>query len=449
MIKARISILIVGVEQARRQGLSETLGKEYAVSAAADGIEATRLLTQRGFDLIITDERVPRHGGLEFIKLLREEMPETPVVLLGAGDSAGGALEALELGAEYCAAWTPKSHEELRLIIGKALHLRALRDLNLLHQYDDEAGLPAEIIAHSKEMKHVLAQAEQVAGQSTSVLLTGEPGTGKETVARFIHRRSQRREGPFAVVRCAAPSEAFLESELFGQEKGTDSGASQCRRGRLELAHGGTLFLDDAGSLGSGLQLRLLRLVREGKLERIGARRSLYVDVRVIAATHRDLQGQVQAGTFREDLFDRLNEFPIHIPPLRERREAILPLAEHFARQTARRIGRTFTGINVDAASLLYQHEWPGNVRELANAVERALIVAKSEAIRPEELPLPVGSGTAPLLPGDSLAGMERAAIIDALARNSGHRRKTAAELGISLRTLQYRLKDYGLVAKE
>jgi DNA-binding NtrC family response regulator len=358
-------------------------------------------------------------------------------------------VEALDLGAEYCPAWALKNHEALRLIIGRALHSRALRDLNLLHRHDDEAEFSADIIAHSQEMKRVLAQAGQVAGQSTSVLLSGEPGTGRETVARFIHRLSQRREGPFVAIQCAAPSESFLEGELFGQEKGAGGGASPSRRGKLELAHGGTLFLDEAGNLGAGLQVKLLHLLRDGKLERVGGKRAIPVDVRLITATHKDLQRLARAGTLREDLFDRLNEFPIHIPPLRGRREAILPLAEHFARQAARRIGRNFTGINVDAADLLYQHDWPGNVRELANAVERALIVAKSDAIRPEDLPVPIRGGTADFSPSESLAGIEKTAIIDALARNSGHRRKTAAELGISLRTLQYRLKAYGLIARE
>jgi DNA-binding NtrC family response regulator len=449
MSKAKHSILIVDDEQAQRQGLSGALGKEYAVVAASDGVEATQLLAQRSFDLIITDERMPRMGGIELIKWVCEKTPETPVILLAAGDSVEAAVEALGLGVEYRLAKPLKDLEELRLVIGKVLHWRALRDLNLLHQADTEAKFPPEIIARSKEMQRVLKMAEQVAAQSTTVLLTGESGTGKEAVARFIHRHSQRSEGPFVAVNCAPLSESLLESELFGHEKGAIAAASQSRRGRLELAHGGTLFLDEVGSVGASLQVRLLRVLGEGKLERIGSTRAIHVDVRVIAATHKDLQPLIQAGTFREDLFYRLNEFPIHIPPLRERREAILPLAEHFARQAARRMGRPFTGINVDAASMLYQHDWPGNVRELANAMERALIVAKSDVIKPEELPLPIGGRPPGTAQGESLAGMEKAAIIEALARNGGHRRKTAGELGISLRTLQYRLKEYGLIGNE
>jgi DNA-binding NtrC family response regulator len=449
MSKAKSSILIVGGDQAQGQGLSATLGKEHVVSTVSTGAEATHLLAQRGFDLIIAHERAPGLGGTQFLKWAREEIPETPVIFLAAGDSAEVALEALELGAECRPAALLKHHEELRSIIGRALRCRALRDLNLLCEADTDVAFPAEIIARSKEMQRVLAQAEQVAPQSTSVLLTGEPGTGKESVARFIHRRGQRREGPFVVIHCAASSESFLESEIFGQEKGAGDAGSQCRRGRIELAHGGTLFLDEAGSLGAGLQDKLLSVIRDRKLERAGGKRAFHIDVRVIAATGKDLRKLAQTGAFREDLLDRLSEFPIRIPPLRERREAILPLAEHFARQAARRMGRSFTGINVDAASLLYQHDWPGNVRELANAMERALIVAKTDVIRPEELPLPIGGGPAASAPGESLAGMEKSAIIDALARNSGHRRKTATELGISLRTLQYRLKEYGLIVKE
>jgi DNA-binding NtrC family response regulator len=449
MTQAKQSILIVDDEPAQRQLLSGSLGKDYAVITAADGAEAVQLLSRRSFDLVIADERMPRMSGIELIKWVRERSPETPVIVLTAYGAVETAAEAIKLGAEEYLTKPLKNLDELRWVVGKALRQRALRDRNLLHQAETDLQFPADIIARSKEMQTVLKLADQVAAQSTTVLLTGESGTGKEVVARFTHRRSTRCDGPFVAVNCAALTESLLESELFGNEKGAFTGATQSRRGRFELAHRGTLFLDEVGEMGVNLQVKLLRVLQEQLFERVGGGRTLMVDVRVIAATNRDLHQALQAGTFREDLFYRLNLFPIPIPPLRERREDILPLAEHFARQSAKRMGRSFTGINVEAASILYEYGWPGNVRELANAVERALIVAGNDVIRPGDLPLRPAGQPAGMARAVPLATIEKAAIVESLARNDGDRRRTADELGISLRTLQYRLKDYGMIKKE
>ncbi len=449
MTQAKHSILIVDDEPAQRQLLSGFLQKDYTIVAAADGLEAVQLLSQRSFDLIITDERMPRMGGIELIKWAREKTPETPIIVLTAHGSVETAVEAVKLGAEEYLTKPLKSLEELLLVVGKVLRQRALRDLSLLHQADTEMQFPPDIIARSKEMQRVLKLADQVAAQSTTVLLTGESGTGKEIVARFIHRRSPRCEGSFVAVNCAALTESLLESELFGHEKGAFAGAIQSRRGRFELAHGGTLFLDQVGEMGVNLQVKLLRVLQEQQFERVGGGRTIMVDVRVVAATNKDLNQALQAGTFREDLFYRLNLFPIHIPPLRDRREDILPLAEHFAHQIAKRMSRSFTGINVEAASILYEYGWPGNVRELANAVERALIVAGNDVIRPGDLPLRPAGQPAGLARGVPLAEIEKAAIVESLTRNDGDRRKTADELGISLRTLQYRLKEYGMIHRD
>ncbi len=446
MTETKRSILIVDDEPAQRQMLTGSLGKDYAVVPAADGLEAVQLLSQRSFDLIVTDERMPRMGGIELIKWVRERAPEIPIVVLTAFGSVETAVEAIKLGAEEYLTKPLKNLEELRLVVNKALRQRTMRDQTLLHQAEEEMQFPADIVARSKEMQHVLKLADQVAFQTTTVLLTGESGTGKEVVARFIHRRSPRASAPFVAVNCAALTESLLESELFGHEKGAFTGAVQSRRGRFELANGGTLFLDEVGEMGVNLQVKLLRVLQEQQFERVGGARAIMVDVRVIAATNRDLQKALQAGTFREDLYYRLNVFPIHIPPLRERREDILPLAEHFAHQISKRMGRAFTGVNVEAASFLYEYGWPGNVRELANAIERALIVAGNDVIRPGDLPLRPAGQPEGVPRSVSLAEIEKTAIVEALARFDGDRRKTARELGISLRTLQYRLKEYGMI---
>jgi transcriptional regulator with PAS, ATPase and Fis domain len=294
-------------------------------------------------------------------------------------------------------------------------------------------------------MKQIFRLAGQVAQQPTTVLLTGESGTGKEVVARFIHSRSPRRDHAFIAVNCAAIPETLLESELFGHEKGAFTGATQIRRGRFELADGGTLFLDEIAEMGFGLQAKLLRVLQEQQFERIGSDRTLTVDVRVIAATNKDLAHCIANKSFREDLYYRLNVFPIHIHPLRERRDDILPLAQSFARKISHRMGKPVPLISPDSGELLRSYDWPGNVRELANAIERALIVSRSDSIEAEDLPMKQEAGSAKSTRTGLLAQMERTAILESLGRNKGDRKITSEELGISLRTLQYRLKEYGV----
>jgi DNA-binding NtrC family response regulator len=445
----KCTVLVIDDEPAQRQFLSGALSREYAVVSAANGLEATQLLSRRSFDLVITDERMPGMGGIELIRWMREKTPETPVIVMTAYGSVETAVEAIKLGAEEYLIKPLKSPDELRLVVARVLRGRALRDQSLLHQEETEATFPKDIVAESEGMKRVLRLAGQVAAQSTTVLLTGESGTGKEVVARFIHRRSPRRETAFVAVNCAAITETLLESELFGHEKGAFTGATQGRRGRFELANGGTLFLDEVAEMGPNLQAKFLRVLQEQQFERIGGDRSIMVDVRVVAATNRDLTQAIADRSFREDLFYRLNVFPIHIPPLRERRDDILPLAKHFVERLSARMGRPAPSFSQEATGLLHRHGWPGNVRELSNAIERALIVAGVQTIEPEDLPMQLNvEPTAPPRQG-SLADIERAAIIEALARNAGDRRLTADELGISLRTLQYRLKEYGVAGRD
>jgi DNA-binding NtrC family response regulator len=444
------TILVVDDEPAQRQLLSTSLSGEYAVTTAANGVEATQLIAARSFDLVITDERMPDMGGIELLRWAAERVPEIPFIILTAYGSVGTAVEAMKLGAQEYLTKPLKSPEELRLVVKKALSQRALRDKTVLHQVEMEAQYPADIVAHSPAMRRVLDLAAQVASLPTTVLLTGESGTGKEVVARFIHRRSQRSGEAFVPVNCAAITETLLESELFGHEKGAFTGAVQSRRGRFELAHQGTLFLDEVGEMSVSVQAKLLRVLQEQQFERLGGTRTIIVDVRIIAATNKDLRRALEDRSFREDLYYRLNVFPIHISPLRERQDDILPLAAYFAHLIASKIGRPFRSFTPEAQAVLYRHEWPGNVREMKNAVERALIVAVNGEIAAADLPLE-RTGTKPALGRRpiTLADIEKEVILEALALNQGERRATAEQLGISLRTLQYRLKDYGIAGND
>jgi DNA-binding NtrC family response regulator len=445
----KFSILVVDDEAGQRQFISGSLAKEYEVVTAANGIEASQLLSHRGFSLVITDERMSDMDGIELIRWMREHSPETPAIVLTAYGSVETAVEAIKLGAEEYLTKPLKSPEELRVIVGKVLRSRAIRDRSQLHQEEMEAALPLDVVADSESMKRIFRLAEQVAQQPTTVLLTGESGTGKEVVARFIHRRSPRRDHTFIAVNCAAITETLLESELFGHEKGSFTGASQTRRGRFELADGGTLFLDEIAEMGAGLQAKLLRVLQEQQFERIGSDRTMTVDVRVIAATNKELAKCIADNSFREDLYYRLNVFPIHISPLRERRDDILPLAESFSKKISARMGKTAASIGPEAAELMRSYDWPGNARELANAIERALIVSQTGSIEIEDLPLKQELGTGKLARPGLLAQIERTAILESLSRNKGDRRAAAEELGISLRTLQSRLKEYGIAGRD
>ncbi len=450
MEKVKFSILIADDEASQRQLMRAVLEKDFSVVTAANGEEARQLLTHKSFDLVITDERMPVMTGSELIRWMKEHAPETPVIVLTAFGSIQTAVEAIKLGAADYLSKPLKSPDELRLVVSRLLDQRILQNERLVQRADSEIYFPiADIVAESQAMKDALQLGARVAPQTTTVLLTGESGTGKEVLARFVHRASPRSEAPFVALNCAALSETLLESELFGHEKGAFTGATQTRQGRFELAHGGTLFLDEIAEMNLDLQAKLLRVLQEREFERVGGTRTITVDVRVIAATNRDLAGWLKEGHFREDLFYRLSVFPIHLPPLRERREDIVPLAEHFLSKLVKRMGTGSRTISSEARSILRHHDWPGNVRELQNAVERALIISQTEEITPDDFPVQI-AGTLPQ--GDSLgtlAEIEKTAILKALEFNHGDRRRTAEQLDISRRTLQYRLKEYGLTARD
>jgi DNA-binding NtrC family response regulator len=445
----KIAILVVDDEPGQRQFIGGALSREYEVTTAANGVEASQILTHQSFSIVITDERMPDMGGVELIRWMREHSPETPVIVLTAYGSVETAVKAIKLGAEEYLIKPLKSPEELRMVVAKVLSRRNMRDQNLLHRQEVDAAFPPDIIAESESMKNALLLADQVAAQPSTVLLTGESGTGKEVVARFIHRRSQRRDSAFVAINCAAIPETLLESEMFGHEKGAFTGAAQTRRGRFELADGGSLFLDEVADMGMNLQVKLLRVLQEQQFERIGSNRSIKVDVRIIAATNKVLPRAIKENSFREDLYYRLSVFPIALPPLRERREDIIPLAKHFLQRLSLRMGKPVPPLAPEAEEVLCRHDWPGNVRELANAIERALIVTQSGTIARENLPMKLESEL-PLSSGAGLlAQVEQKTILDAISRHKGDRRAASEELGISLRTLQYRLKDYGIAGKE
>ncbi len=440
------TILVVDDEPAQRQFLRAAL-RSHEVVAVASGEEARQLLAQRSFDLVITDQRMPGMSGLDLLHWIKDQTPETPVILLTAYGTIDSAVEAVKLGAEDYLIKPVQSPDELRLTVARTLDKKTLAVRDRLYRAAEEAEFPPDIVAESSAMRTVLRLADQVAPQPTSVLLTGESGTGKEVIARHVHRRSPRAEEAFVAVNCAALAETLLESELFGHEKGAFTGATQAKQGRFELASGGTLFLDEIGEMGFSLQSKLLRALQEQTFERVGGTRTISVDVRVIAATNRDLARALEEKSFREDLYYRLNVFPIHLPPLRDRREDILPLARHFIAKLAPRMGKPVEGLSREAEHCLLTYPWPGNIRELQNAIERAMIVSSGTRIETGDLPIPSEGGSGPAAGRGTLAELEKAAILEALERNDGDRRETAAELGISLRTLQYRLKEYGKVS--
>lgn len=444
-------VLVADDEPAMRQLLSAILEEEgFEVVRAADGKEAIDLLRVRHFDLVLTDERMPHVNGLQVLKTLQETSPETPCIFLTAFGTIEHAVEAVKLGAYQYLLKPLNSPDELRSVVAKAMSHRELLSQKEVRRREEESIYPFEdMVVVDPAMRRVVEMAVHVASGLSTVLLLGDSGTGKEMIARLIHHRSTRADKVFVAVNCAALPENLLESELFGHEKGAFTGAVQQRAGRFELASGGTLFLDEIGELPLLLQAKMLRVVQEMKYERLGGVRTLEADVRLIAATNRNLEESVKNRSFREDLYYRLNVFPIFLPALKDRPQDILPLAEHFLRKLAPRVGKAAKPLSAEARRRLESYSWPGNVRELANMMERALILSRSESIGIEDLTLPgkMGTGPEPTLPDagpKKLAEVEKEAILKALKANGDHRGKTAEALGISLRTLQYKLKEYG-----
>jgi two-component system response regulator FlrC len=439
-------VLIVDDEPGIRSFLAEVLkGEGHVVTTAADGEEASRLLDQRGFHLVITDLRMPRVDGMTVVRKVRSESPDTEVIVLTGNATVATAVEAMRLGAFDYLVKPLSGPDELRLVVGRALERKRLREDRQRSQRGPDTS--DEFVAHDPGMLAVVAQVDKVAATDATVLLFGESGTGKELLAQRLHRRSRRREGPFVAVNCAALSDTLLESEIFGHERGAFTGATATRRGRFELADGGTLFLDEIAELRPGLQAKLLRVLQDYRFERVGGSRTIEVDVRVVAATNRNLEEAQLEGTLRADLYHRLAVFPIRLPPLRERTGDILPLARHLLQRIGRQLGRRDLALDPAAETALLTYTWPGNVRELANLLERAAILADGSTLTVGHLAIPAAA-QAPAFPttfDGTLEELEREAIKRALAAEGGHRKNAAARLGIGLRTLYEKLKAFGL----
>ena len=421
---------------------------DFDVVEATDGAEALRLLERHEVDCVLTDLRMPGADGMAVLARTRQVQPDAAVLVLTAYGTIEGAVDAMRAGAADFLTKPVDSPEVLVMAVQRALGERRLRLENERLRRQEPATLPVvDVIQADPRTKEVMRLVEAVAPTRSTVLFTGESGTGKEVFARAVHELGSQ-GAPFVALNCAALPRELLESELFGHEKGAFTGAAARRQGRFELAGDGTLFLDE---LGMSLQAKLLRVLQEGVFERVGGTRTLRFGGRVIAATNRDLRARVAEGAFREDLFYRLNVFPIPIPPLRKRPADILPLAEHLLGRLALRAGGAALTIDTEAAGLLTAYPWPGNVRELANVLERATILARDGALLPELLPVEIAENAVAAATdgdGNSLRDLERQAIVDALDGFGGNRRQAADRLGISLRTLQYRLREYGLARK-
>jgi len=449
MAKLKASILVVDDEPAMRLLLSSILKDEgHNVTAAATGEEALHLIATRHYHLVLTDLKMPGISGLELLEQVMRDDPGTAVIILTAFGTVEGAVEAMRKGAVHYLLKPLANPDELRLTVRRVLEERRVTDEATTLRQATEAVFPfGEIVAGDAKMQDALELGRSVAPTDATVLITGETGTGKELMARAIHHWSPRAEQAFVAVNCAALAETLLESELFGHEKGAFTGAAAQRRGRFELAHGGTLFLDEVGEMSPALQAKLLRVLQEGTLERVGGTRTVTVDARVVAATNRDLQRMIADRTFREDLYYRLSVFPINIPPLRERRADVLPLAGHILAQASRRFGKRVSGFSDEAKVLLQDYAWPGNIRELQNVIERAAILCREDQIAPSHLHLSTAPTESSSAAPRTLHELEREAILAALAAHGGNRRRAAEQLGIGLRTLYARLRDYGMAS--
>lgn len=440
-------ILVVDDDPGFRQLLAAILqGEGYPVELASRVSEARAAGAGRRFALVISDLKLPDGDGLDVQKFFLERSPGTPFVLITAFGTVATAVEALKRGALDYLEKPLRSPDELRRLVRRALALSDAREEARPPAAGGATpGLCGSMVARDPRMLHILDLLEKVAPTPANVLLLGESGVGKEVIARCIHQHSRRADKPFVAVNCAALSPTLVESELFGHERGAFTGAVARRHGVFERARGGTLFLDEIGELDPALQAKLLRVVQEKKFERLGGEETLETDVRIISATNRDLQREVQEGRFRADLYYRLSAFPIEIPPLRERPADIDALADHFVALAAARFQKPQLRLSDAARFQLRAHSWPGNVRELENVIERAAILSDGE-ILPEHLPFGGDRAVDPASAGTlNVRELERRAIEEALRKHHGNRTRAARELGISLRTLQYRLKEYGL----
>lgn len=447
------SLLVVDDEKNIRSGLRALLELEnYRVLTAASGEEALKILIRERIDLVLSDLRMPRLSGEELLKRLQISSPGLPVIVLTGHGDIETAVRIMHAGA-YDFLTKPVDSERLELLVKRALQTRKifLQNQELRDQLHRVSG-DALRLGISPAMETLAQTVRQIADSKASVLITGESGTGKEVVADLIHRSSSRKDREFVKVHCAALSEGLLESELFGHEKGAFTGADARKKGRFERADQGSLFLDEIGEIPPSVQVKILRVLQEKTFERVGGEEPLRVDVRIIAATHRDLRQEIGEGRFREDLFYRLNVIRLHIPPLRERREDIPFLLKRFLREIAEENGKKIEGFSPEAVRLLSAYSWPGNIRELRNAVESAVILSPRAVIQAESLPEPLReqreSGLR-LPPDQPLDQSIKIIVEETLKRHKGNKSRAARSLGISRKTLQRKIKEYGIPSSE
>ena len=446
------TILIIEDEARMRRLLELDLGEAgfqtFSVRSAEDGLD---LLRREHVDVVLTDLKLPGSSGLELLQSVKRQHAALPVIVMTAYGTVETAVEAMKAGAsDYIL--KPFSLAEMRIVVQKELDVRRLREENrsLREALGQRYDFP-NIIARSAKMQEVLALVEQVAPTMSTVLIGGVSGVGKDLIARMIHQRSNRSSGPFIKINSSAIPETLLESELFGYEKGAFTGAAATKPGKFELADKGTLFLDEIGDVPPATQVKLLRVLQEREFERLGGTRTLKVDVRLIAATNRDLRAALEQGTFREDLYYRLNVVPIDVPPLREHKEDIPDLATLFLTRFAQQSSKTLTSIAPEAMKKLMDFHWPGNVRELENIIERATTLARGPAIQPEDIhldsaPVKNHSSSPALLPeGKTLDQWEDEIIREAYRRANGNKSQAARMLGLSRNALRYRLEKIGI----
>jgi two-component system response regulator HydG len=448
-------VLVVDDDLSSRVGLERLLRSQgFEVLVANDGDDALGIARREGPDLIVTDLKMPRMNGDELLRELRRDRPELPIIILTGHGDIGSAVEAMKDGADDYIT-KPIDVGQLNDCIRRALQPGGIPGANapvvearpLARRRRAPVSTLDGLIGRSTPMQRIYRLARRVAKAKAAVLITGESGTGKGALARAIHAASTRSDKPFVAVHAAALVDTLLESELFGHERGAFTGADKRRQGRFEHADGGTLFLDEVGDIPTSTQVKLLRVLQEHQFERVGGNEPISVDVRLIAATSRDLAADVRAGHFREDLYYRLNVVHIEMPPLRVRDDDVMLLASAFLERFARENSKPIRGFTTRALEYVKSHAWPGNVRELENAIERAVVLCDVDLIDEEHLPLPTESIT-PAGRCQRLADLERAAIVAALEASDWSTTKAAEMLGISVRTIQYRLHEYGIAGR-
>ncbi|NTW82952.1 MAG: sigma-54-dependent Fis family transcriptional regulator [Chlorobiaceae bacterium] len=448
------TILVVEDESIQLESIAGFLSKQgYRVLKASRPQRALEIAGEEALDIVLSDFRMPGMSGVELLSALKHRNPGIEVIIMTAYGSVESAIEAMKLGAvDYIT--KPVDLHQLQTMIRNTLERKQLISENRLlrTQLSERFGFQG-IISQSSAMDQVMNIAGRVASSNAAVLITGETGTGKELVAKAVHFSSSRRDKPFVVVNCAALPETLLESELFGHEKGAFTGAERLRRGRFEMVQGGTLFIDEVGEIPLSLQVKLLRVLQEKTFERVGSSIPLAADVRIVAATNRDLEAMIREGLFRADLYYRLNVVSIRIPPLRERRDDIPPLADTFIRRFSEENGKQINGISREAMDVLMKYSWPGNVRELENIVQQSVVLSRSSTITRDDLPIrvseppPEGSGTdeGQGTFTDKVEAYEQAMILGAMKEAGNVQTRAAEMLGISERHLRYKLKKYGM----